>query len=153
MSQPLKDMTRALFNWDDAEAEYMEANKDTPQNALYGWSYRAFQIALSEDFIKPKLGGDAFGRLASRIIQRSPSSLFICSDSGFAEEAVPIVRTVGAANVLLVQLQRQGHTFRGDSRSYISLPSVRTVKLENNGSLTDFKEQLCTVVDVWMQED
>ena len=94
-----------------------------------GSSYRNFCIWLSENFYKPNFGSDIFGRMAAgRVKDRIASHNrfdteihFACSDSGFAAEAKPVIDVIGAENVMLVQLYREGCSFAGDSRNYIDL--------------------------------
>jgi hypothetical protein len=45
---------------------------------------------------------------------------FIFSDSGFAEEAVPVISLVGIDNALVIELDRPGCSFVGDSRGYVA---------------------------------
>lgn len=150
MSQPLKDAARAFFDISPHGVKSLEAIKDEPLPELFDDSYRKVQISLSEDWAKPRYGADVFGKLAARRVSHILSPVALCSDSGFAEEAEPILRQIGRKNALLVRLHRSGHTFTGDSRSYITLPDVVTVDLQNHTSMRMFQQNLDTVVDAWL---
>lgn len=137
MSAPNKAAIRAIFELEDVDVDYLESVKTLNDDVLFGTSYVRAQISFSEDWMKPFLGVDIFGRLAARrlrkVIDASPTQgLFCCSDSGFVEEAFPVMELFGKKNTLLVKLAREGKTFEGDSRSYIDLPGVATCWLQND---------------------
>lgn len=136
--------------------------KERPEELLGGRSRRQALIYTSEDVLKPKFGKGIFGEQASKQINSVSDYCF--SDGGFTEELVPIINTAGAENVCLVQLLRDGSSFANDSRRYINgtnfideivlghqtpvipehiLPEpfdVKTVRLHNNGSITEFHQ-------------
>lgn len=150
MSRPLKDGIKAFFNLTDAQIAYLEAKKTEPDELLFHNSYVDVQISMSEYWAKDKFGMRVFGKLALREIQKSPSKIFVCSDSGFDYEAAPLLPYFGISNVLLVRLHREGKTFAGDSRGYIELPGVRTLEMSNDSSTTHFREQVKEVVGIWL---
>lgn len=103
---------------------HFEYVKDEPSILFHGRSPREAYKALSEKFMKPLHGKDIFGRmLVDRIHQFNRRDIdgFVITDSGFVEEAVPVVKEFGADNCMLLRLHRKGFTFRGDSRSLINL--------------------------------
>lgn len=150
MSQPLKDMVSALFNLNSTDAKVIEAHKDNELPMLFDETFRNLQIWLSEECAKPKFGKDVFGRLARRRIEMALSKLHICSDCGFVEEAIPLLDLVGPKNMLIIQLHRDGHDFSKDSRNYITLPGVTTIKLVNQGKLRDYEYNVQAVVKEWL---
>ena len=104
MSQPIKDALRAMFNMTEAQYKMCEDKKDTKMEFLFDLSFREAQIAFSEVFAKEVFGITVFGHLAARKVAQSVSKLFVCSDSGFAQEAHPFIQLVGAKNVLVMCL-------------------------------------------------
>jgi hypothetical protein len=150
MSRPLKDGIKAFFNLTDAQVAYLESKKTEPDELLFQNSYVDVQISMSEYWAKDKFGMRVFGKLALREIQKSPSKIFVCSDSGFDYEAAPLLPYFGISNVLLVRLHREGKTFAGDSRGYIELPGVRTLEMSNDSSTTHFCEQVKEIVSIWL---
>lgn len=152
LSAPLKAMVLALFGYDSTVMQFIEAHKDERLSQLEGFIYRELQIWLSEDCIKPKFGPDIFGKIAAHRVDRAYSLLHMCSDAGFAEEVVPLVNLVGADNVLIVQIHRDGCNFDNDSRSYITVPGVRTIKLMNEGKLVDYQYAVKAVVNAWLDQ-
>jgi hypothetical protein len=150
MSRPLKDGIKAFFNLTDAQVAYLESKKTEPDELLFQNSYVDVQISMSEYWAKDKFGMRVFGKLAFREIQKSPSKIFVCSDSGFDYEAAPLLPYFGISNVLLVRLHREGKTFAGDSRGYIELPGVRTLEMSNDSSTTHFCEQVKEIVSIWL---
>lgn len=117
--------------WDE---RYTRQSKEVPRPELMGYSQRQILIHVSEHVLKPVLGEDVFGRIAAHTISKSDKNLFVFSDSGFVEELLPVVECVGAHNVSIVQLHRNGCSFEGDSRSYLpeNVFGCNFVQLNNN---------------------
>lgn len=137
--------------------------KETPEEELRGMSRREAMIHVSEDIIKPKYGKSYFGdQVASQIQSRKNYAI---SDGGFVEELKPLINKVGPENIILVQLVRDGCSYRSDSRRYFNgylleefcngCPSpfeeefvleeqlpIRTYRICNNGTLTGFHDSL-----------
>jgi len=136
MSGPIKAAIRAAFELHDDEVEYLESIKTFDSSLLFGNSYVNTQISFSEDWAKQFFGTEVFGWLAERHIRKAiekypDQGLFVCSDSGFDHEALPLVELFGKKNVLLVRIHRDGKTFDGDSRSYIHLKGVHAITVTN----------------------
>lgn len=150
-SKPLKDGCRALYDITDEEFREFEQDKEAPRDKLLGQSWRQAQISMSEEYMKPVFGEDVFGRLLFRRFRASPTGMGIISDSGFEQEAVPLIQAYGVDNCLIVQLQRDGCTFEGDSRSYWELPNVTRVEVNNMFDLGMFEQQIVRIVSKWLQ--
>lgn len=94
--------------------------KDEAQVEFFGKTPRSEYIALSEEFAKLRHGNSVFGRVAARTVTFDKShNTFVFSDSGFADEVVPLVSAVGVNKIFVIELERPGCTFDGDSRGYI----------------------------------
>lgn len=128
-------------------AAMFEAVKNEPRTEFWGMSPRAAYIWYSEEVMKPKWGPGVFGRIEAQKLKKDRVHLF--SDSGFAPEAEEVAKIAGKRNMLLVRLFRPGHTFEGDSRSYISLPGVDSIDLTNDGG-PSFLKTVAHEVDVWL---
>lgn len=122
------------------EKEFGNAWKNEPQIEFYGKTPRSEYIALSEEFTKVRHGSDVFGRLALRRIKLSKgSTTFIFPDSGFAEEAVPVITALGIDNVCLIELSRGDCSYVGDSRGYVGdrlrtqYPKLKMIRIPNDG--------------------
>jgi hypothetical protein len=130
-------------NTDDA----FEASKAEELPYFFGTTPRAAYIAVSELLCKPLFGKEFFGRLVVDMIRRNPEvPLWVITDSGFEDEARPIMREVGADNCTLVRLHRDGCTFAGDSRGYIDLDVPTKLDLNNNGTLDELRYLVRTAV-------
>ncbi len=70
-------------------------------------SKRELLIYISEKCVKPVFGEDFFGQSAAKRIDNQ--DVVIYSDSGFADEAIPVIEKVGKDNCLVVQLIREGN--------------------------------------------
>lgn len=105
--------------------DHFEARKEQPCHEFMGLRPRQVYIAFSELLMKPLHGKDVFGRILrddlSAMLEMEPETDVVVTDSGFREEAEALLQAFGAENTTLVRLHREGRTFAGDSRSYISL--------------------------------
>lgn len=161
-SLPLKHAVLGLldvFSLDDPLAIELEAKKDEAYHLFRGKTYRQMQIGLSEQFIKPFVGKEQFGHwLVHRIKKHEEFSktyyhnapiAFVVPDSGFAHEADPVIQYLGAENVLLLQITRDGTNFDNDSRSYITLPDIHTIEVHNNGDEA-YSNTVLKAVNKWL---
>jgi len=106
-------------------------------------SPRQWLIHCSESIVKPLLGKDYFGKRLAESIERD---LVVASDGGFQEELVPVL-TAGH-DVYVLRIERDGYTFEGDSRNYFDVsPAYRTILIENNGTLEQYKNKILNTVD------
>lgn len=106
-------------------------------------SPRQWLIHCSESIVKPLLGKDYFGKSLAESIERD---LVVASDGGFQEELVPVL-TAGH-DVYVLRIERKGYTFEGDSRNYFDIsPAYRTILIENNGTLEQYKNKILNTVD------
>lgn len=143
-STPIRRVIRTFF-----PSYSLEEVKDTPVAELgypaYEGTVRQLMIAFSETFIKLRLGQDAFGRCLLeelKSIEITPDDPIVISDSGFPEEAEPLITYFGEAKTFIIQLSRPGTSFDGDSRSYWSRDGVVHIKLTNGGEKDTFRTQL-----------
>lgn len=131
-----------------------EAHKDEPHSLFLGRTPRQVYIAMSEAMVKPTWGPDFFGQVLVRRLMkcRQAGARFITvTDSGFAEETLPIIAKVGPASVLLIRLHRNGCDFANDSRGYLDLPGVQTLDLVNrDGELSAFEADVVAEVRDWL---
>lgn len=147
-----------LYNLVD-EPEHFDAVKDQPRGEFFGATPRRAYIEFSENYMKPLHGKDVFGKILAREMDQLVRRVlgltgFAISDSGFADEAAPVIRRFGAENCLLLRIhaEERGCSFEGDSRSYIDLPGVRTHDIENNGAQHAFVAAGEALVKRWLFE-
>jgi hypothetical protein len=152
MSQPIKDAIRVTWNMTEQEQAFYEKNKEAPQRAFNGKSYRQVQISFSEDWMKQQFGPRVFGELALTRLRKSIASVFVCSDCGFAEEVEPLFLMFEKKDTVILRLTRPGYSFKGDSRSYISIPGVTTLHIQNDGSLNMLLENVEAVTRMWLDD-
>ena len=101
-----------LYSSREWKETYHQTIKMTPRQLL---------ILVSEDFVKPICGQNAFGVLATRrLLLQDIDKNTVFSDGGFVDEIKPLVDTFGKENVVVIRIHRKGCTFDGDSRSYIT---------------------------------
>ena len=92
--------------------------KDKPTTLLNGLTPRQALIHVSENVYKPRYGLDYFGQAAAKACVDQNSRFTVFSDGGFDEEIEPLQEVFDV--VLIVRLHREGYTFEGDSRSYLT---------------------------------
>lgn len=156
----LKERTHALYGQTDLEGcalphDAFETAKDIPLPAFLGLTPRQAYIHVSETCMKPIHGDVIFATLLANDWESKfefggmPEGNFIITDSGFVGEAQEMMRRFPYADVTLLQIEREGTSFSGDSRSYINIcdPNstleprvVRTVRVVNNGTKEDLRE-------------
>lgn len=137
--------TRGLYEEYDVPHDHFEHCKDEPRSEFLGRTPRECYIAFSERFYKPLHGADVFGRLLLADLRAADAvGTWVITDSGFREEAMPLVEHFGARSTVLVRLRREGCTFAGDSRSYLDLLDlgVTTVDLVNPGTRDGLRRML-----------
>lgn len=138
-----KDSTEdvILFEYKDGDG-LAEFALDTLKK-LNGHSPREFLIHISEVYIKPFFGTDHFGKeLASSIEfleNRAEREIaWFIPDGGFNEETPALVEKF-PERLVCIQFTRDGLTFEGDSRGWITnVP--RTITLEHPNDPIKFKQ-------------
>lgn len=159
-AQIVKEGTHAAFGLNPQvyPMDYFEDVKDQPQEVFFGRTPREAYISYSEDFMKPFTGDkQVFGKLLAKRIEdifnvwldNDLTNLpFIVTDSGFREEAEAIVEAFGAENVKLIRVHRDGCTFEGDSRDYISLDDLGVEEEDVvNDDLEEYKVEIKLIVE------
>ncbi len=137
----LFELAKAISGLDDAAWEYIyhRDRKEKPQEVLWGLSPRDFMIDISERMIKPLTGKNYFGEILGRECAHGA----VVSDSGFNEEAEALCRTVGANNVYCVRFTREGCSFNGDSRNYLTTPMIKHyLDTSNDGTIQELVEEI-----------
>lgn len=138
---PAEDFVRAVWRIPKEDFHvYREAHKNEPLSMFAGQSLREVFIRFSEQFMKPQFGSGIFGQLALRRLgQLADLEVLVVTDSGFVEEAIPLATHYGVSNCLKVELEREGCSFKGDSRSYWPpLPGMASVRIRNEGPIEEF---------------
>lgn len=119
------------------------------------YSKREFLIHMSENVIKPSFGKDAFGKAFVNSLPEE--GIVFVSDSGFPEELQPVIDHVGAENVLVIRIQRNGCSFEGDSRDYLTPEmfndKVQFYQITNNGTEMEFLEGVEELVGMWLNAE
>ena len=160
MAESLKKGAHALFGV-DMSAEWYEENKDKPLPEFMNKSPREVYINLSEDFVKPFYGKQAFGwmfvnrlRPAARLAETATGQeyLCICSDLGFEEELQPLIAAYDADNILIIHIVREGCDFGNDSRSYIKHPDIRLKTIINRGTVQQLQLTAIKAAHDWLME-
>jgi len=148
-SDTLKSGTHALYGLDTYVNKYEDC-KEQPHEDFLGLTPRQAYIDVSEKFMKPQHGKDVFGRILAQRIKRSDANLILVPDSGFLDEALPVIDLLGIENVLLLRIKRGGTSFANDSRSYWPAPFDLQEHDVWNFMLQDFQTQVLGLVCRWL---
>lgn len=163
MAESLKKGAHALFGV-DRDSDWLEQHKDTPLPEFMNKTPRQVYIDLSEKFVKPFYGKQAFGwmfvnrvRTAERLaeITTGLEYLCVCSDLGFVDELAPLIAAFGADNILIIQISRDDCAFETeavkDSRSYITAPGIQTISLINDGTVKELHYKAYQFTLSWLR--
>lgn len=113
------------------------------------YSSRGALIHVSENVVKPQKGKDYYGKKLVEKIENSSERFYFVPDSGYIEEATMVADK--GYNVYIVQLERSGATFKGDSRKLLNkddfkeYSNIKFTTVVNNGSLDELYN---TIVDL-----
>lgn len=91
------------------------ARKEQPVSWLNGMSRREYMIWVSETLCKPVFGEDCFGVALANSVKGHVS---VVADGGFESEIKPLADA--GCRVTMIRLYRDGYSFEGDSRNYLS---------------------------------
>lgn len=111
----------------------------------FGCSGRQLMIDVSEKFLKPCYGKSIMAKMLFSSLPVGFDGLALIRDSGFQCEIDPLAEIVGAGNLLIVQVRRDGCTFEGDSREWVSHHIMGTVI--NNGTLDNLRDEAKRIYD------
>jgi hypothetical protein len=122
-------------------------------------SPRDAMIYLSELVAKPHMGMGYFGEARAKMVEQS-SADFVIDDSGAAfidsegklrvDEILPLVASVGAENIMVIRIHREGCSFAQDSRR--SFPDsikdlgITVLDVYNNSSEQEYLEGVSKVI-------
>lgn len=124
-----------------------------PKNLATGRHYspREWLIYVSEKIIKPRLGNDFFGQQSR---SRMSANFYnydtvIFTDCGFVDEVLCLT-CFYEEQALLLQIYRPGCEFGPkDSRGYVNVDKVKTVKIQNDSTLEAFLTKGLDIINYW----
>lgn len=124
--------------------------KDDPLDLFGGKSVRQALIYESEEVIKKEYGADGVAIKAFEDIREEHglvprNAVFFNPDGGFEGELKRFLEFFGVneADAFVIQMHRNGITFQGDSRGYISNPNLI---VQNDGTLEELEETVLPVL-------
>lgn len=150
--RPLQDIAASVLGMSSEDfLDQYEVIKDLPCPNGLPMTVRDLMIKISEEWIKPLGGKRYFGDLAyaktleaAAFTQRYPlanipGTTVVFSDGGFGEEVFKFIECLGAHNVYIVRIHRDGFDFSMDSRrlldsSIAGLEHCQFFDLKNNSS-------------------
>lgn len=151
----LKERCHAAYRLYDSRSglpvhhNYFEKQKDVPLQLFEGLTPRRAYIEFYEKWVAPVCGKDALGRwLVERVgyfmfqqEKNLPAAKRNCamviSDAGTPEAVQKVVDRFGTDACTLINIERDGCTFEGDSRKKFEIPGIRTCTLRNPGDTVE----------------
>lgn len=125
-AEPIHKIAMAMLGINSTEY-YKAYNERKEEVVWYGMTPRQLVQYIAQDVIKPKFGSDYFALNACKRVKGH----VIFSDLGFKEELDAIAAEF--YNVFVVQLEREGCNFAGDTRDYVN-SGLPTLRLANNST-------------------
>jgi len=148
---PLDEIAKNMLDMSDhVYADWRENRKDempTEHNTACKVTFRKLLITISEKLIKPCFGKTYFAHecaadIGDYRIGVKDEPIYVITDSGFQYEFDYFKNCFsGLANVRLINMKREGHTFDGDSREEVD-DGDRTIQIYNNGTIEELKQLL-----------
>lgn len=136
--------------------------KEKPLSALQGKTPREALIHVSENIIKPLHGDDYFGKKTKEkmlsLVHDNELNYFVISDSGFYEELAALCGS-HIDDLLFLKIEREGCSFKGDSRKYLGTNVVYAIldyngvgesivdEVDNNGSKEDLNDYAVSLLE------
>ena len=113
---------------------------------------RDMLIAVAEKVIKPEFGNnifavDALNSIRQHMLNNIGGNIFVMPDCGFDYEADVIKGAFPNAKVVVVQIEREGHTFDNDSRDWVPCDHI----LYNRGLEALQKDVISLVGDLLIE--
>ena len=120
----LKNATHHAFGLFSIPYDYFEERKDINCEELEGAKPRDCYIRMSECVFKPLCGENYFvKKMYTDIIQKTDADVILISDCGFNIEA-KYLSECNDIKCFYCILEREGHTFKNDSREYINIDNI-----------------------------
>ena len=149
---PLDDIAKTILAV--PEEQYRVLREEKKDQLLEGSrsTMRDLLIGISENLLKPIFGRTYFADAAAdkihhhlhkyRVLRTEPSDIFVITDCGFQYEYDRFKERMDELKIptKLVQIQRDGTSFEGDSREFVTDP--KQYSLMNNGTLEDLKAKV-----------
>jgi hypothetical protein len=135
ISEPVKDAHIAIHEEGDFTIDPSDNAYKEQTNALLGVSNRHLLFDIG-NFINGKYGPEYLGKLAGLRAKKLLNDGFECIavlDARILEQSLSLIEASGLAlnEVVVVQLQREGHSFEGDMGAYYTIPGVATIVATN----------------------
>ena len=162
-AKPIDDIAQVILAPDEIDYHEWREGKKEEQLLNYPTTMRKLLIGISEHLIKPQLGDNYFAhRAADLVISEidyansvtgqqpyfSASEMIVFSDCGFQNEHDAFREVVlehdSSANIQLINVRRQGRTFKGDSREWVKHED--SIDIYNNSTKDDLRTDVISTL-------
>jgi len=155
-SDELKRRTHLVYGLEaDLPPDAFEWCKDQPRVEFLGLTPRQAYINCSNMFIAAH--GDAVnGTFIAQEMRRHGDAPLVLCGLGYNPEAAPVIKLVGAQNILLIRVHRfdaDDNEFQfNDGRGWLDLPGIMTLDIENRGR-DDFLVTATAAADLFYRRE
>lgn len=146
----VKQETHRLYGI-ECEEETYEILKDVPLPEFKMLTPRQAYIKRSLE-LRSEYGEDVVARNFVSRLRKAPSPFIVNSDIGTDLEAELVLSEVGPLNILCLQIEREGHSFASDCRSYVNLKGVDCRRIRND-QIDAFESEVVAAVNDFMQSN
>jgi len=154
MGAVMRNGLNAMFDVPGARFHQLyETQKEDPSEEFFGLSGRDAQIELFS-WLQKTFGDEILGMLAVRRMYRTGVAPITVIDVGRRSECIPIVRTFGRDNILLLRLARHGCVYN-DGRECVDLSDVgvKHVDIDNKYDIELYEAQVTNAVGAFLNVD
>lgn len=137
-TDPVKRLAHAAHGI-DRPTWWFEPVKDTRLPEFGGLTPREAYIATG-DRLREERGEDAVAKLFVEAMAASGAEIVVGSDLGREAEVLLAAQAVGAENVFILRIHRDGHDYRDDCRGWIEVPGIRSEDVRNGGDVAFAEE-------------
>ncbi len=141
ISQPLKDIARGVFGLSNKQ---LEATKFSVLSG-HPCSYVDAQIQIYQHLSKI-FGASWLGKALVHKINATEFPYIVLSDGGRPADITPLLLEYGPKNLMIIQIMREGCSFSGDIRSYISASAdvqIKPIINDNKEAYEKRVQQIC----------
>jgi hypothetical protein len=138
---PVKEETHRRYGLSVAYDHYEDRSvKDSPLPEFGGLSPRQAYIKVGDD-LRAEHGPDVVTKMLCEQIDGSRARVVINPDCGGDGEAEGIAEKLGADRVLVFRIHKEGSSYAGDCRNWVTSSKVRKVDIVNiEDQVSDYVE-------------
>jgi hypothetical protein len=150
-TKPIKDLTHKSLGL-NVKHNHFELDKDNILKDFNNRTPRQSYIQTSEN-LRSEKGQYAVADLFTQEVLKSKKNIIINPDIGYDFELEYVLSKINPDNCILIQIRREGYTFKDDCRDWISDKVINCEKyIVDNSSKEKFLEKVFLIINNFLQE-